>query len=867
MEWQTAAQESLLEDGLDNITRRERAGKLRYINKIVKNAARRSRKRLYNAVNDLRVYDPSSEAKRLACQRARSLRTNCALRPDKLPTYAAHFKTTFGSPPKGDDQPSAAALDSTDPRQPLLPLSKNTCTDMIKNETVHTLIEWMPSGKAAGEDGIHGELVKAPKDPESEIIITAYPLALAFRIFTALIATPDEWNVANVALVYKNKGDQHDVANSRPISLTCRIRMVYEGCFRQQLEHRTNSFLDVAQGGFRRNRSTLDQVLTLHEMIAVHPDLHAIYLDIQAAYDCTNRGLLWTELYNNPHDPNSQMTHSILLPLFRCLFDHNVAHLLVSGSKSDTIEVKRGLLQGTLSAPPLFNVSINSLPAKLRDLYQEHCIRVGPHKINSLLFADDTTVFARNVRVLQRMIDTVSDWGKKKGVVWAPHKSVAIGPTRMEIDMNGVRIQQKESTMYVGMTMTAMGVDMGASTAKRIGDAKKTLAWMKGKGFNGFGFRNLHSLYMYPVFIRSQLEYGLAIRPLSTDELQPIQKFQNTCLRILYSVPTSTSIASLHLISSVPTIKTRNLILNASYFYRLHQSNDIRNLTLHTYRQGLERDHRPQTSSLIKATLKNNPHFSSLQRLPILLNPLLTKNQMPTLLPSKSSDHKIASEIIDKWHYKDLLELQTKSTARTAKILPVPATRKLRHPVVMAGPSISRPVSRTITLWILGRICNHQTRRKCGDTLTRQHGVDCSGIGPALQAAFDQQLGPPLDLSTLGATIIDEAIVKLDFKSSDTRKIEAVHTAINKVRLECGGFSEIVDASTATLQQELDAVFSDYKGPRSIRNQATAIISAAFTPTNYQLPHRARGNPSAPVRGRGGRPRGRGGRPRARRGG
>ncbi|KAJ3232824.1 hypothetical protein HDU77_000787 [Chytriomyces hyalinus] len=173
----------------------------------------------------------------------------------------------------------------------------------------------------------------------------------------------------------------------------------------------------------------------------------------------------------------------------------------------------------------------------------------------------------------------------------------------------------------------------------------------------------------------------------------------------------------------------------------------------------------------------------------------------------------------------------------------------------------SRRPGRTVNL--TPRIPYHHTLDTQPHMQPSNHGVNCSGIGTDLQAAFDQQLGLPLDLSALGATIIDEAIVKLDFKSVDTTKIGAVHTAINKVRLECGSFSEIIDASTATLQQELDAVFSDYEGPRNTRTQAEAIISASFNPANYQPPHRApRDNPGAPSRGRGGRPRGRGGRPR-----
>ncbi|KAJ3385133.1 hypothetical protein HDU80_000750 [Chytriomyces hyalinus] len=165
----------------------------------------------------------------------------------------------------------------------------------------------------------------------------------------------------------------------------------------------------------------------------------------------------------------------------------------------------------------------------------------------------------------------------------------------------------------------------------------------------------------------------------------------------------------------------------------------------------------------------------------------------------------------------------------------------------MAGPALSRPVSRTITLWILGCICNHQVCRKCGEELSCQHGAECAGIEQELQLAFEGTLGPTPNLTATGATIIDEAISKLVLKDGSTPKIEATYKAINKVQLECGGYSEIIDASSATLQQELDAIFSEYEGPRHIRVQATAIMSAAFNPANFTPTHRGRSVTRAPT--------------------
>ena len=36
-------------------------------------------------------------------------------------------------------------------------------------------------------------------------------------------------------------------------------------------------------------------------------------------------------------------------------------------------------------------------------------------------------------------------------------------------------------------------------------------------------------------------------------------------------------------------------------------------------------------------------------------------------------------------------------------------------------------------MWLLGRLCNHQECKSCGETLTRQHGVECAGANTYLQ--------------------------------------------------------------------------------------------------------------------------------------
>ncbi|KAG2220508.1 hypothetical protein INT45_000919 [Circinella minor] len=93
---------------------------------------------------------------------------------------------------------------------------------------------------------------------------------------------PSAWRVAQVIPVYK-KGESSLPSNYRPISLTSVLRKVMEICLTDSI-HSASPLLDIAQGGFRPQRSALDQALCLHELVQHHSragGLHSHDLFIQ----------------------------------------------------------------------------------------------------------------------------------------------------------------------------------------------------------------------------------------------------------------------------------------------------------------------------------------------------------------------------------------------------------------------------------------------------------------------------------------------------------------------------------------------------------------------------------------------------------
>ncbi|KAG1130130.1 hypothetical protein G6F38_013476 [Rhizopus arrhizus] len=124
-------------------------------------------------------------------------------------------------------------------------------------------------------------------------------LSLLFNVCCQWSYTPVLWRQAQVVPIHK-KGDPTSPGNYRPISLTSIVRKLFEMCLFPFVEL-VSPPLDVAQGGFRHQRSALDQALCLHDLMRAYRDRHNHYpvvafLDIKAAYDTVDRRIIWQSM-------------------------------------------------------------------------------------------------------------------------------------------------------------------------------------------------------------------------------------------------------------------------------------------------------------------------------------------------------------------------------------------------------------------------------------------------------------------------------------------------------------------------------------------------------------------------------------------
>ena len=118
------------------------------------------------------------------------------------------------------------------------------------------------------------------------------------------------------------------------------------------------------QAGFRSNRSTLDQMFILHEIIQSRrmrkQKTYCCFLDLKKAYDTLFRDGLWERL----------LRIGIKSKLWRILcniYDHIESCIKINGVCTDWFEVLSGVRQGCILSPILFIIFIDGLAKAVID--------------------------------------------------------------------------------------------------------------------------------------------------------------------------------------------------------------------------------------------------------------------------------------------------------------------------------------------------------------------------------------------------------------------------------------------------------------------------------------------------------------------
>ena len=258
---------------------------------------------------------------------------------------------------------------------------------------------------------------------------------------------PDSLKLANITPAHK-KDETTDKENYRPISILPLFSKIFERVIYDQLNAYIETSLNNLLCGFRKAHSTQHALFRLIQAWQNELDksgfVGTILMDLSKAYDCLPHDLLIAKFEAYGIDRSG-------LNLLYNYLSNRKQRTKINSCYSDWFEIIRGVPQGSILGPLLFNIFIN-------DLF------FFVEKTNVCNFADDNTIYKCDADLkvvledLQYDMKILLNWFKVNSMKPNPKKFqfMILGKTKrlpVTLNVNTIKIKESQSVVLLGLTI------------------------------------------------------------------------------------------------------------------------------------------------------------------------------------------------------------------------------------------------------------------------------------------------------------------------------------------------------------------------------------------------------------------------------
>ncbi|KAE8217127.1 hypothetical protein CF319_g8716 [Tilletia indica] len=405
-------------------------------------------------------------------------------------------------------------------KMPFRPPPSSQDDDLLRafhHDAVDKAIREYSSSRSSGPDAIHHVLIKALANAG-----LTHWLSHLFELCALSGMTPTRWNTSIIHPIPKGAStiqrdeeagvlhnDVRTIAEMRPISLTVMFRRLFEKCFLASFTPAEMAF-HPGQAGFRTGYSTISQALVSHSD-ATQKGGYQAFVDLKQAYDRTVMLKLFSKLERRGFSPSK-------MALFYSLNVGTRSYVNINGALTlNAIPRTRGLFQGSLLAPFLFNVYIDDVPDSIR-------VDSTPESgTDTLLYADDIKIRADTRDKLQVMLTKLQYWCELNSMEINVKKSAELVKAASEDDwledswmdsppqplaVYRQALPRVEEYTYLGFPHRVEGVDFQARCKSNFERANAMIRYL---AVLGRQWAPAVRLAMYKTLARPLLDYGGAM--------------------------------------------------------------------------------------------------------------------------------------------------------------------------------------------------------------------------------------------------------------------------------------------------------------------------------------------------------------------
>lgn len=420
-----------------------------------------------------------------------------------------------------------AAESSEERNTPAVPLNDEVPAIQVDEPTleeVEAVILKQKNGKAAGSDNLPAELFKNGGD------------ALCDRMHELLLrvwrteSMPEEWKLGVICPLYK-KGDKMDCSNYRGITLLNVAYKIFANLLYKRLLPYAEDCIGEYQCGFRRDRSTSDQIFSLRQILEkcreYNIDTHHLFIDFKAAYDSVLRGKLW-EIMVNFNFPVK------LIRLTRLTLTNVVSKVRIRNQLSNSFVTGEGLRQGDPLATLLFNIALESA---IRRTEVARNGTIFQKSIQFLAYADDIDIVGRNLSSVKEAFQQLQDGAREIGLSINSSKTkymVASSSSRSSesFQLGDNVFERVNNFVYLGSEVNSEN-EIGQEVRRRITQGNKSFYSLQ-KCFRSKVLRRNFKCFLYKTLVRPVVTYGSETWCMTQKDEQNLRVFERRILRSIF---------------------------------------------------------------------------------------------------------------------------------------------------------------------------------------------------------------------------------------------------------------------------------------------------------------------------------------------
>ena len=180
-------------------------------------------------------------------------------------------------------------------------------------------------------------------------------------------------------------------------------------------------------------------------------NVYMCLIDYKKDFDCVDHDTLWV-IFKEMRVP----VH--LIVLLRKLYTKQVATIRTEFGETDTINIGKGVRQGCILSPLLFNIYAENI---MRDALEDWDggISIGGRRITNLRYADDTTLIAETKNDLIAIMERVKLASEKADIYLNIGKTkVIMTEDQGEMVVDGKHIEVVSHFIFLGSLITKDGL-------------------------------------------------------------------------------------------------------------------------------------------------------------------------------------------------------------------------------------------------------------------------------------------------------------------------------------------------------------------------------------------------------------------------